>query len=110
MFPWISNALPLAGITAEEWWSEQLFGLNQSQRFVLLIIAIGSVAIIVISTVSIVGGIIAGIHKRRLETELKRDLLDRGMSADEVARVVESAQPKDFLERWAAAQGKGTKT
>jgi hypothetical protein len=32
------------------------------------------------------------------------------MSADEVARVVESAQPKDFLERWAAAQGKGTKT
>jgi hypothetical protein len=104
MFTWISGALPLA-VTAEDWWAEQMFGLNQGQRFVLLIIAIGCVAIIIISTVSIAGGILAGVHKRRLETEMKRDLLDRGMSADEIVRVVESAQPKDFLERWAAAQG-----
>ena len=45
------------------------------------------------------------MHKNRLEDALKRELLERGMNADEIARVVESAQPKDFLDRW-VCQGK----
>ncbi len=51
-------------------------------------------------------GVVSSIHRRRAETELKRELLDRGMNADEIARVVESTQPTDFLERWAASYGK----
>jgi hypothetical protein len=102
----LSHYGPLLAAGTEDWWTQQFFGLEQTQRFVLIIVAIGCVTCTIISVVAIVGKIIESMHKRRVETEMKRELLDRGMSADEVARVVESAQPKDFLERWAAAQGK----
>ena len=105
----LSHYGPLLATGTVGWWSEQFSGLEQSQRFVLLIVAIGCLTIIIVSTVAIVSTLIDTMHKRRVETEMKRELLDRGMSADEVARVVESAQPKDFLERWAAAQGKAKK-
>jgi hypothetical protein len=89
--------------------TEMFFGLDPDQRFVMLIIAFGCLTGIIISAVAIIGGIVETMHRRRTETDLKREMLDRGMSADEIARVVESAQPKDFLERWAAGQGKGKK-
>jgi hypothetical protein len=105
----LSSCGLLLAAGSEAWWSEQFFGLDQGQRFVLLIIGIGCATGIIITTVAIVGGMIETMHRRRVEGEMKRDMLDRGMSADEIARVVESAQPKDFLERWASAQGKGKK-
>jgi hypothetical protein len=50
------------------------------------------------------------MHRRRLEADLKRDMLDRGMSADEIAKVIESAAPPESgVDRWVASWGKHKK-
>jgi hypothetical protein len=103
----LNSFAPVLAQATDDWWAEQFFGLDPSQRFALLIVAIGCATAIIISLVILIGCITTAMHRRRLESELKRDMLDRGMSADDIVRVIESAQPKDFLERWAAAQGKG---
>src|SRR5262245_57921032 len=85
-------------------WTGEFFGLDADQRFVILIIGLSCVTGIVCTVVGCASGVIVGIHRRRLDTDLKREFLDRGMSADEIARVVEATQPTDFLERWAASK------
>lgn len=87
-------------------WAETFFGLNQEQRFVLMIVTIGCVTGIICTVVGCTAGTLGSIHRRRLEQELKHELLDRGMNAEEVARVVESSPPSDFLDRMAANFGK----
>jgi hypothetical protein len=49
-------------------------------------IALGIVAVVFTFTIFI--ATIYKMHKNRLEDSLKRELLDRGMSADEIAAVV----------------------
>jgi len=80
---------------------------SPDQRFALVIIVVGCATAIIISTVGIVGAIVGATHKRRAEMDMKRELLDRGMNAEDISRIVESTPPQSFLERWAAAQGKG---
>ena len=58
--------------------------------------AIPLLAILLMATVgviAIVSALIYRIHKNRLEVALKRELLDRGMSADEIATIV-NARPR----------------
>ena len=49
-------------------------------------IALSIVAFVVITTIFLIT--MYKIHKNRLEDSLKRELLDRGMNADEIATVV----------------------
>jgi hypothetical protein len=86
-------------------WAETFFGLNQEQRFVLMIISIGCATGVICTVVGCTAGTLSAIHRRRLEQELKHELLDRGMNAEEVSRVVESSSPTDFLDRMAANFG-----
>jgi hypothetical protein len=74
-----------------------------------MIVAIGCATLLIISLVGIIAGVMNTMHRSRLESELKREMLDRGMSAEDISEVIESAQPKDFLEHWAAALKKGKK-
>ena len=56
---------------------------------------IGLVAVVApftVGAIAIICGAIYKIHRTRAETALKRELLDRGMSAEEIAIVV-SARP-----------------
>lgn len=85
-------------------WASTFFGLDQDNRFVLMLVTIGCVTGVICTVVSCVSGAVNSIHRRRLDHELKQDLLDRGMTAEEVARVVESSPPNDFLDRWAKAR------
>lgn len=87
-------------------WAQAFFGLDAEQRFVILIIAITCITGVICTIVGCATGIISSMHRRRVETDLKHELLDRGMSADEIARVVEATQPTDFLERWASGRKK----
>jgi len=87
-------------------WADKFFGLDQDNRFVILILAIVFGSLIVIAIAGIIGGTFSRVHRRRLEADIKRDMLDRGMTADDIAQVVESAPPQNFLERWAVRQGK----
>jgi hypothetical protein len=98
----IQCLLPLAQ-AGSDWWADTFFGLEQDQRFVILIIAIGCVTGVICTVVGCLSGIITSVHRRREEAELKREMLDRGMSADDIARVIEASPPQNFLDRCAAA-------
>jgi hypothetical protein len=74
-------------------WADAFFGLDASQRFPLLIVVIGCITGFIITLICLIASAISSAHQRRLEIELKREMLDRGMSADEVARVIETTVP-----------------
>jgi hypothetical protein len=63
---------------------EWMASLDSPERFGLVSFAMIAIVIIVIT----VFATIYRIHKNRLEVALKRELLDRGMSASEIAMVV----------------------
>lgn len=87
-------------------WAETFFGLDQEKRFVLMLVAIGCTTGVICTVVGCVSTAVGSIHRRRLDHELKQELLDRGMNADEVAQVVEASPPNDFLDRWASGSKK----
>ena len=98
------NAI-VAGVLAaatdvEQLWSARFFGLDQDQRFVLLIVTIGCATAIIIAALGIVLGVVGATQRRRLEAELKREMLDRGLMPDEITKVIEATAPKDALDRW----------
>lgn len=99
-----SQILPMLA-QATDPWANAFFGLDEDKRFVLMIIAISCATGVICTVVGCVTGAVSSMQRHRLDHEMKQDLLDRGMSAEEVVRVVESKQPKDFLERWAASCG-----
>jgi hypothetical protein len=87
--------IPLLAQQASGGWSSFLEGIDADERFVLLIIAIGCGTGIILGTFGILSSVINSVHRRRAEMDLKRDMIERGMSADEIARVIECAAPPD---------------
>src|SRR5712675_1442247 len=88
-------------------WTATFFGLDPEKRFVLMIIGIGCATGILIALPSVVLNLVGNIQRHRMNTEFKREMLDRGMSADEIAKVIESAPlPEDGFGRWVASLGK----
>jgi len=105
------NALLAQAATIEDQWSAAFFGLDQGQRWLLLIVAIGCVTGIILGTLGIVAGAINSFHRRRLEADMKRDMIERGMSADEITKIIESASPpEDATQRWIASWAKSKKS
>jgi hypothetical protein len=83
---------------------ESFLGLDHGERFAALAIVVGCATGIVIALAGFISGTIDKVHRRRIEAELKRDMLDRGMSADEVVKVIEAAAPPDdATQRWIAS-------
>jgi hypothetical protein len=76
-------------------WTRTFFGLGQGQRFVVIIVGIGCLTAVILGTLGIITSAINTVHRRRAEMELKREMIDRGMSGDEIAKVIESAAPPD---------------
>jgi hypothetical protein len=88
-------------------WTRTFFGLAQGQRFVVIIVAIGCATGLLLGTFGLISSAINSVHRRRAEMELKREMIDRGMSADEIAKVIESAAPpEDGTQRWIASWAK----
>jgi hypothetical protein len=71
---------------------ESFTSLGPGERLPVFIVGsmLGVFAIVFIVTV--VAGTVYKIHKNRLADALKRDLLERGMSAEEIAMVI-TAKP-----------------
>ncbi|MCA9230609.1 MAG: hypothetical protein KDA57_08155 [Planctomycetales bacterium] len=88
--------------------SDAFLGLEGEERFIVLLVTIGCATGIIISLTSIIAGVIGAVHKRNAEYELKREMLDRGMSADEIAKVIE-AGPATVFPRWVSSWCKGNK-
>jgi hypothetical protein len=69
--------------TPDNFWT-WIAELGSGERTALLVLCIiGSVFVLTTAVVTVYK-----MHKNRLEDSLKRELLDRGMSADEIATVV----------------------
>jgi hypothetical protein len=95
----------LLAAASHDQWSDTLLGLDANQRFVVILTALGCVTGIIITIISIAYCWIDGASTRRIEMELKRELLDRGMSADDIAKIIEAKPPSGAAERWAASWG-----
>ncbi|HEX3601328.1 MAG TPA: hypothetical protein VHU84_14345 [Lacipirellulaceae bacterium] len=81
-----------------------LSDLDHDQRFTLLVVTIGCATGVICTVTMFVLTTINSIHKRRVDAEMKREMLDRGMNADDIAKIIESAAPpEDGTQRWIAS-------
>lgn len=96
----MSNSL-LSYVVADAW-SDSFFGLDNDERFVILIIIIACSTGLLLGLAGIIGGVWHSVKHKQIEAELKQDMLDRGMSAEEIEKVVE-ATPKEGIDRWISA-------
>jgi hypothetical protein len=108
---WHLPMLLAAGVApTDDPWAATFFGLDPEKRFVLMIIGIGCATGILIALPSVVLNVVGNIQRHRMNTEFKREMLDRGMSAEEIAKIIESAPlPEDGFGRWIASLGKDKK-
>ena len=75
-------------------WLRSLVDVSPNDRFSLLVVAIVfGTALSIVLTLTI-GLLVRSVRLRTQELEFKRDLLDRGLSPEEVARVVEASPGK----------------
>lgn len=81
----------MSGLPSNFW--EWTSSLQPSERFSLLILSIFAVLFILM----IGAGTIYAMHKNRLNDALKRELLDRGLSAEEIATVISARPAKGSL-------------
>jgi hypothetical protein len=101
------SAASAAATTSGDQWAATFFGLDPDKRFVLLIIGIGCATGVLIALPSVVLNLVGNIQRHRLNMEFKREMLDRGMSADEISKIIEAAPlPEDGIGRWFARLGK----
>ena len=91
-------------------WANEFFGLGADERFVVLLVGISCITVVIIVLSGIVGGVVSSANRRNAEYELKREMLDRGMTAEEIAQVIEAAPlPEGGFDRWVASWCKGKK-
>ena len=97
----ILDALVLA---ASDPWADEFFGMDQNQRFVVILTVLGCATGLIIALAAIIYSALDAAHRRRTEANLKREMLDRGMSVDEIVKVIEAAAPpEDAAGRWIAS-------
>jgi hypothetical protein len=102
MAAWFSQTPLLA-----DWATSALNDLDQNKRFALIIVVVGCATGVICTLITFVSSTINSIHHRRVESEMKRDMIERGMSADEIAKVIEAAMPpEDATQRWIASWAK----
>jgi hypothetical protein len=90
------------------WATDTVFdGLDPSKRFALIVVVIGCATGVICTLITFVSTTINSIHHRRVEADMKREMIERGMSADEITKVIEAAMPpEDATQRWIASWAK----
>ena len=83
--------MPLAQAEVDAW-ADSFFGLGDDERFVILILVIACSTGLILGLAGIIGGICHSLKQKQIEADLKQDMLDRGMTAEEIARVVEAGR------------------
>jgi hypothetical protein len=102
MNAWLWNNLLLA-----DWFTGTMSDLDPNKRFALLTVVIGCTMGVICTVVVFVSSTINSIHRRRVEADMKREMIERGMSADEIAKIIEVASPpEDATQRWIASWAK----
>jgi hypothetical protein len=105
MNTWLSSLVILA-----DWWTSMFSDLDPSKRFALIVVVVGCATGVLCTLVGCISGTINSIHHRRVEADMKRDMIERGMSADEITKIIEAAMPpEDATQRWIASWAKKCK-
>jgi hypothetical protein len=87
--------------------TDLLSDLDSDKRFTLIIVIIGCVTGVICTLAMCVSTTINSMHRRKVDAEMKREMLDRGMNADDIEKVIESAAPPaDGAQRWIASWAK----
>jgi hypothetical protein len=90
-----------------DWATSALSELDPSKRFALIVVVIGCATGVLCTLIVFISSTISSIHYRRVEAEMKREMIERGMSADEITKVIEAAMPpEDATQRWIASWAK----
>jgi hypothetical protein len=76
-------------------WTSFFMDIAPEQRWLLLVITIGCLVGLITTVAAIVMSSLRSIYKQRTETDLKRELVERGMSADEIAKIIQAAAPEN---------------
>jgi hypothetical protein len=71
---------------------EVITRMESGQLWLLAVIAIGCGLALILGVLSILSGLFGSIQRHRAELSLKREMLDRGMSAEEIAKVISATQ------------------
>jgi hypothetical protein len=85
-------------------WNDILgLDLSPGEGFPAFAVALGCVTGIIITIAYYVSSTVSTISRQRSENELKREMLDRGMSADEIAKVIAATRKDDTAQMIEAA-------
>lgn len=89
-----------------DWATSALSDFNPNNRFALIVVIIGCATGVICTIVVFASTTINSIHRRRVEADMKCEMIERGMSADEIAKIIEAASPpEDGTQRWIASWG-----
>jgi hypothetical protein len=92
-------------------WSSTFFGIDANERFPLVVVIVGCATGVICTAIVFLSNTITSLHRRKLEVEMKREMIERGMSAEEIATVIEAAPPlEDGTQRWIASWGRQKRT
>ncbi len=84
--------------------------LDSDKRFALVTVVVGCATGVICTIVVFVSSTINSIHRQRVEADMKREMIERGMSAEDIATIIESASPPEGArQRWIASWGKPKK-
>jgi hypothetical protein len=102
MSAWLTGIPVLA-----DWATSALSDLDPDKRFALIVVVVGCATGVICTVVTMASGTINSIHHRRVEADMKRDMIERGMSADEITKVIKAAMlPEDAPQRRIASWAK----
>jgi hypothetical protein len=92
-------------------WGTDLFSrLDPDKNFALIVVVIGCVTGVICTLVIFISSTIISVHRRRTEIDIKREMIERGMSADEITKIIEAVSPpEDATQRWIASWAKAKK-
>lgn len=79
---------------------------GDTERMALVTIPLFFILLAIIATT---GFVVNSIHRRRTEADLKRELLDRGMSAEEIATVIAATSTRGKPNTAVRQMGVGSK-
>jgi hypothetical protein len=99
MNAWLTKIPVLA-----DWATSALSDLDSNKRFSLIVVVIGCATGVLCTLVVFISSTINSIHRRRVEADMKREMIERGLSADEITKIIEAATPpEDAAQRWIAS-------
>jgi len=106
MYAWLNQIPCLA-----DWGTDIFSRLDPDNNFALIVVVVGCLTGVICTVVVFVSSTINSIHCRRTEADMKREMIERGMSADEITKIIEAASPpEDATQRWIASWAKSKKS